>query len=145
MSMSASSLCQMRYDELEIGNVIGKGCSSVVLQATHRPTGTPLALKVSWALTSSVILTPTAILRNLRLITHIAILGGARCQVINIFDKSKRHQMIREICTLYNASCPRCVHTRPRATPVSPPHVTRPHRIGRVLTVLAVLCPLAAA
>lgn len=52
MSISASSLCQMRYDELEIGTVIGKGCSSVVLQATHRPTGTPLALKVSLDLTS---------------------------------------------------------------------------------------------
>lgn len=36
----------MKYEELEIGTVIGKGCSSVVLQAQHRPSQTPLALKV---------------------------------------------------------------------------------------------------
>lgn len=28
-------------------------------------------------------------------------------QVINLFDKSKREQLIREICTLYDAACPR--------------------------------------
>jgi len=35
------------YDELEIGSVIGKGSTGVVLQAIHKPTGTRLALKVS--------------------------------------------------------------------------------------------------
>lgn len=62
------------YDELEIGDIIGRGCSSVVLYATHTPTGTPLALKV-----------------------------------INMFDKGKREQLIREISTLYDAQCPNLV------------------------------------
>lgn len=63
----------LEYKELEIGDTIGRGCSSVVLQGFHKPTGTPLALKV-----------------------------------INLFDKSKRDQLIREISTLYDAQCPRC-------------------------------------
>uniref|UniRef100_A0A7S2XY35 mitogen-activated protein kinase kinase n=1 Tax=Fibrocapsa japonica TaxID=94617 RepID=A0A7S2XY35_9STRA len=62
------------YEELEIGDVIGRGASSVVVHAMHIPTGTPLALKV-----------------------------------INMFDKSKRKQLIREIETLYNAECPSLV------------------------------------
>lgn len=28
-------------------------------------------------------------------------------KVINIYDKGRRNQLIREICTLYDASCPR--------------------------------------
>lgn len=60
------------YDELDIGETLGRGCSSVVLHGYHAPTGTPLALKV-----------------------------------INMFDKSKRDQLIREICILYDAQCPR--------------------------------------
>jgi mitogen-activated protein kinase kinase 3 len=64
----------LEYKELEIGDTIGRGCSSVVLQGFHKPTGTPLALKV-----------------------------------INLFDKSKRDQLIREISTLYDAQCPRYV------------------------------------
>jgi serine/threonine protein kinase len=62
---------QIAYHELLIGDIIGKGSSSVVLQATHKPTGTPIAMKV-----------------------------------ISMFEKSKRDQLMREICTLYNASCP---------------------------------------
>ena len=62
---------QIAYDELSIGDIIGKGSSSVVLQASHKPTGSPIALKV-----------------------------------ISMFEKSKRDQLMREICTLYNASCP---------------------------------------
>jgi serine/threonine protein kinase len=62
------------YDELEIGDTLGRGCSSIVVHAFHAPTRTPLALKV-----------------------------------INMFDKSKRDQLIREICTLYDAHCPRYV------------------------------------
>jgi mitogen-activated protein kinase kinase 1 len=53
------------YDELEMGDIIGRGSSSVVLHGYHGPTRTLLALKV-----------------------------------INMFDKSKREQLIREICTL---------------------------------------------
>ena len=55
------------------GGSVGKltSSTSVVLQATHGPTGTPLALKV-----------------------------------INLFDRSKREQLIREIITLYDAQCP---------------------------------------
>jgi len=59
------------YEELKIGEQIGRGSSSVVHRATHRPTATPLALKI-----------------------------------INMFDKSKREQLINEIKTLYDAQCP---------------------------------------
>eukprot|EP00968_Pinguiococcus_pyrenoidosus_P009195 scaffold719_cov226-Pinguiococcus_pyrenoidosus.AAC.11 len=62
---------QVVYEELEIGDNIGRGSSSVVVRALHRPTRTPVALKI-----------------------------------INMFDKSKRSQLIREICTLYDAQCP---------------------------------------
>ena len=59
------------YEEIEIGEMIGRGSSSVVLHGIHRPSGIPVALKV-----------------------------------INMFDKSKREQLIREICLLYDAECP---------------------------------------
>jgi hypothetical protein len=62
----------LEYNELDIGDTIGRGCSSVVLHGLHAPTGTPLALKV-----------------------------------INIVDKHKRDQLMREIRTLYDAQCPR--------------------------------------
>ena len=58
------------FEELEIGDMIGRGASSVVLHGIHGPTGTILALKV-----------------------------------INLFDKSRREQLIREIRTLYDAQC----------------------------------------
>lgn len=48
------------YDDIELGETIGRGQSSVVVHGMHRPTGTQLALKV-----------------------------------INLFDKSKREQLIR--------------------------------------------------
>jgi mitogen-activated protein kinase kinase 3 len=60
----------LAYDELQIGDIIGRGSSSIVLHGSHMPTRTPLALKV-----------------------------------INLFDKSKREQLIREIKSLYNAEC----------------------------------------
>lgn len=62
------------YEELIIGDMIGRGSSSVVLQGMHAPTSTQLALKV-----------------------------------INLFDRSKREQLIREICTLYDAQCPNLI------------------------------------
>lgn len=62
---------RLLYDELQIGDIIGRGGSSIVLHGLHGPTSTPLALKV-----------------------------------INMFDKSKRDQLICEIQTLYNAECP---------------------------------------
>jgi mitogen-activated protein kinase kinase 1 len=65
---------QLRYDELEIGQIIGRGSSSVVLHGVHAPTNTPLALKM-----------------------------------INLFDKSKREQLIREIIALYDANCPNMI------------------------------------
>ena len=34
------------YEEIEIGDIIGRGSSSVVLRGYHAPTETPLALKV---------------------------------------------------------------------------------------------------
>ncbi len=57
-------------DELELGVVIGRGFSSYVQHAVHKPTGTLLALKV-----------------------------------INAFEKVKRDQLVKEIKTLYDASC----------------------------------------
>lgn len=64
----------LAYDELELGEIIGRGSSSVVIYGIHAPTGTPLALKI-----------------------------------INLFDRSKREQLIREIVTLYDAQCPNLV------------------------------------
>lgn len=61
----------LRYEDLQIGEMIGRGASSIVLRAVHGPTGTPVALKI-----------------------------------INLFDRSKREQLIREIVTLYDAQCP---------------------------------------
>jgi len=61
----------LRYEDLRIGEMIGRGACSIVLRAVHGPTGTPVALKV-----------------------------------INLFDRSKREQLIREIVTLYDAQCP---------------------------------------
>jgi len=65
---------QLIYDELEIGQMIGRGSCSVVLHGVHSTTNMPLALKI-----------------------------------INLFDKSKREQIIREITTLYDASCPNLI------------------------------------
>ena len=62
---------RLYYDQLEIGEMLGRGASSVVLHGYHRPTGTYLALKV-----------------------------------INLLDKNKRDQLIREICSLFDADCP---------------------------------------
>ncbi|KAJ1406441.1 ser/thr kinase [Ochromonadaceae sp. CCMP2298] len=64
----------LKYDELRVGEMIGRGSSSIVLHGVHGPTGTPLALKV-----------------------------------INLFDRSKREQLIREIMTLYDAQCPNLI------------------------------------
>jgi mitogen-activated protein kinase kinase 3 len=64
----------LAYDELDMGDIIGRGSSSIVLHAVHAPTSTPLALKI-----------------------------------INLFDKSKRDQLIREIATLYDAQCPNLI------------------------------------
>ena len=64
----------LAYDELELGQVIGRGSSSIVAYGIHAPSRTPLALKI-----------------------------------INLFDKSKREQLIREIVTLYDAQCPNLI------------------------------------
>lgn len=59
-------------EELEWGGqVIGRGASGCVLISRHRPTNTPLALKI-----------------------------------INMYDKTKREQIIREINALFDAKCP---------------------------------------
>jgi serine/threonine protein kinase len=65
---------KLLYEELEMGDMIGRGSSSVVLHGVHGPTGTMLALKV-----------------------------------INLFDRSRREQLIREITTLYDAQCPNLI------------------------------------
>lgn len=64
----------LAYDDLELGEIIGRGSSSVVLYGVHNPTKTQLALKI-----------------------------------INLFDKSKREQLVREIDTLYDAQCPNLI------------------------------------
>lgn len=61
---------ELLYEDLEIGEMIGRGASGIVLHAFHRPSRTPLALKV-----------------------------------MNTFEKEKRDQLFREICTLYDAEC----------------------------------------
>jgi len=62
------------YEELEMGDMIGRGASSVVLHGVHGPTGTVLALKI-----------------------------------INLFDRSLREQLMREIMALYDAQCPNLI------------------------------------
>ena len=42
---------QVVYEDLEIGDVVGRGCSSVVCRALHKGCNTLLALKVSGACT----------------------------------------------------------------------------------------------
>ena len=64
----------LAYEDIRVGEMIGRGSSSIVLHGIHSPTGTPLALKV-----------------------------------INLFDRSKREQLIREIVTLYDAQCPNVI------------------------------------
>ena len=63
---------ELLYEDLEIGDMIGRGSSGIVLHAYHQPSHTPLALKV-----------------------------------MNTFEKDKRDQLFREICTLYDAQCAR--------------------------------------
>ncbi|TDH67555.1 hypothetical protein CCR75_006921 [Bremia lactucae] len=59
-------------EELEWGGkIIGRGASGCVLISCHRPTNTPLALKM-----------------------------------INMYDKTRREQIIREINALFDAECP---------------------------------------
>ena len=63
-------LVQCSPEQLELGDIIGRGSSSYVQRAVHKPTGTPLALKV-----------------------------------LNMYDKGKRDQLIKEVQALYNANC----------------------------------------
>ena len=62
---------QLNPRDLIIGEIIGKGASSIVKQAFHKPTQTYLALKT-----------------------------------LNVYDKSKRDQLIKEIQGLYYTVCP---------------------------------------
>lgn len=99
-----SLVWQVMYDELEIGNVIGKGSTGVVLQAIHKPTGIKLALKVG----GRRLAPPMRCLHDLCLTgERTCCFLAASVQVISMFEKGKRNQLIREVCTLYNASCPR--------------------------------------
>ena len=70
MNVFLFKLCYIWW--IRLGEIIGRGSSSVVIQAYHAPTSTPIALKV-----------------------------------FNMSNKGKREQLIREICTLYDAYCPR--------------------------------------
>jgi len=62
------------YEELKIGEIIGQGSSSVVLEASYACANNG----------------------NLRL----------ALKVINTFEQAKRDQLIREIQSLYNCTCP---------------------------------------
>lgn len=61
----------IKLADLEMVEVLGKGASSVVRKAIHRPTGTPLAVKI-----------------------------------LNVFDKARRDQLVRELRTLYSSTFP---------------------------------------
>ena len=63
------------YDDLEIGDVIGQGSSSVVIRAKHSR------------------------FRSGRDVSYVAL------KVISAFEKSKRDQLIREISALYDCNC----------------------------------------
>ena len=63
------------YDDLEIGDVIGQGSSSVVIRAKHSR------------------------FRSGRDCVYVAL------KVISAFEKSKRDQLIREISALYDCNC----------------------------------------
>lgn len=70
----AHSRKRMIYEDLQIGELIGQGSSSIVLKALHtcaREGSLTIALKV-----------------------------------INMFERSKRDQLMREIQSLYNCECP---------------------------------------
>lgn len=73
--MSAASFREkLVYEDLKIGQVIGQGSSSLVLEASYTCTrrgSLTIALKV-----------------------------------INMFERTKRDQLIREIQSLYNCDCP---------------------------------------
>lgn len=75
-----------------MGDIVGRGSSSYVQRAIHKPTGTPLALKVRAALDGVHVVFSRSQAR-----------GGL--QVLNVLDKSKRDQLIKEIQALYNANC----------------------------------------
>lgn len=57
--------------DLEMLEILGKGASSLVRKARHKPTQTDVAVKI-----------------------------------VNVFDKSKRDQLIRELRTLYSCAFP---------------------------------------
>mmetsp|Transcript_23873 Transcript_23873/g.39478 ORF Transcript_23873/g.39478 Transcript_23873/m.39478 type:complete len:361 (+) Transcript_23873:91-1173(+) len=62
---------ELRLQDLEMLDILGKGASSLVRKAIHKPTGTPLAVKI-----------------------------------LNVFDKAKRDQLLRELRTLYSSTFP---------------------------------------
>ena len=62
------------YEDLQIGQIVGQGSSSVVLEATYTCTRRgPFSIAL---------------------------------KVINMFERAKRDQLIREIQSLYNCECP---------------------------------------
>lgn len=95
-------------DEMELGRVIGRGASSYVQRALHRPTGTHLAIKT-----------------------------------VNVFDKSKRHQLLREIQALYDADCIRYVGPGSALSrshlPASPPSEIFASSVRRFVAALPAL------
>jgi len=62
---------ELRLQDLEMLEMLGKGASSMVRRALHKPSGTPLAVKI-----------------------------------VNVFDKGKRDQLMRELRTLYSSTFP---------------------------------------
>lgn len=91
----AAALAQMvTLDHLEFLEVLGRGASSYVQLVRNKTTGECVALKVVQCF-ASVRAPP-------------AQLAVAVRQVINMFEKAKRDQLIREIRALHDADCPWC-------------------------------------
>lgn len=61
----------LQLADLEMGEILGQGASSLVRRAVHTPSGKQLAVKI-----------------------------------LNVFDKSKREQLMRELRTLYSSQFP---------------------------------------
>lgn len=70
ISDKAASFKGIKYDDLVIGKMLGRGASATVRMATHRETGQRYAVKC-----------------------------------INMYDKSKRGQLVSELHTLYVSDC----------------------------------------
>ena len=85
--------------DLQRGATIGRGASSIVQLALHKPTQTVLALKVG----ATLVDTPASHQRARA--QHASHSATHLAQIMSVYDKTKRHQLIRELTALYDADC----------------------------------------